>query len=165
MPGYRMRWMASKNKELIKACITLQGQYNTCACLVSQKGAQAAYAGDQTCVEKMRESYEKRRDLICQLASEIPELKFTKPDGAFYLFPDVSAYYGKRYMADGVWRKVENSDDMAEYLLNEAYVAIVAGSAYGEDRCIRISFAVSEDAIKEGMRRIQTALSGLKIGE
>lgn len=162
MPGYRVGWMACKNKDLIKACTTLQGQYNTCACLVSQKGAQAAYSGDQSCVEEMRKAYEKRRELICQLASEIPGLRFTKPDGAFYLFPDVSAYYGKRYMTEGVWRTVENSDDMVEYLLNEAHVAVVPGSAYGEDRCIRISYAVSEDAIREGMKRIKEALLGLR---
>lgn len=149
MPGYRIGWMASKNKELINACITLQGQYNTCACLVSQKAAEAACGGEQDCVEVMRKEFAKRRDLICELASDISNIRFSKPDGAFYLFPDVSAYYGDA---------IHNSDEMANYLLEEAHVAVVAGSAYGEDNCIRLSFAVSEDIIKAGMQRIKDAL-------
>ncbi|MCQ2340627.1 MAG: pyridoxal phosphate-dependent aminotransferase [Paludibacteraceae bacterium] len=153
MPGYRIGWMASKNKELIDACLTLQGQYNTCACLVSQKAAETACGGKQDCVELMRKGFTKRRELMCELASDIPNIRFAKPDGAFYLFPDVSAYYGDA---------IHNSDDMANYLLETAHVAVMAGSAYGEDNCIRISFSMPEDIIKKGMQRIKDALMRLK---
>ena len=158
MTGYRIGWMACHNAEIVKACATLQGQYLTCACMVAQKAAEAALSGSQDCVEQMRRTYEQRRALIMSYLGEIPEIKYPIPQGAFYVFPDVSAYYGKRYGG----KTITTSDDMAEYLLDQAHVACVAGSAYGEDRCIRLSYATGEKNIVEALRRIKEALSILK---
>lgn len=158
MPGYRIGWMACHNAEIVKACTILQGQYLTCATLISQKAAEAALNGSQDCVEQMRSAYAKRRELVLSLLAEIPDITFTIPQGAFYAFPDVSRYYGKRYGN----RTINNSDDMIDYLLNEAHVACVAGSAYGEDKCIRLSYATSEANIREALKRIKDALLKLK---
>lgn len=153
MTGYRIGWMASKNKEIVAACKRLQGQSTTCANTVAQKAAELAYTADQSCVEEMRQEYSRRRELIMQLVNEIDDVKCTCPAGAFYIFPDVSAYYGG---------KINNSAEMTEYLLNNAHVACVAGADFGEDRCIRLSYATSQDNIREGMSRIKKALSQLK---
>ena len=158
MPGYRIGWMACHNVEIVKACTTLQGQYLTCACLVSQKAAEAALVGSQECVAHMCNAYAKRRELILSLMAEIPDITYNTPDGAFYVFPNVSCYYGKRLGN----RIINNSDDMADYLLNEAHVACVAGTAYGEDKCIRLSYATSEDNIREALKRIKEALLQLR---
>lgn len=158
MTGYRIGWMACHNAEIVKACTTLQGQYLTCATLISQKAAEAALTGPQECVELMRTTYAQRRMLILSLLDEIPDIIYNTPDGAFYVFPDVSRYYGKHYGR----QMIVNSDDMANYLLNEAHVACVAGSAYGEDKCIRLSYATNEANIKEALKRIKNALSQLR---
>ena len=155
MTGYRIGWMACHNNEIVRACTTLQGQYLTCACLVTQRAAEAALTGPQNCVEMMRTTYAQRRMLILSLLDEIPDITYNTPDGAFYVFPDVSKYYGKHY-GD---QTIANSDDMVNYLLNEAHVACVAGSAYGEDNCIRLSFATDEKNIIEALRRIKKALT------
>ena len=158
MTGYRIGCMACHSKELLKACDTLQGQYLTCACMVAQKAAEAALTGSQECVEEMRKEYAKRRELILSLMSEIPDITYIEPKGAFYVFPDVSKYYGKRFGS----KKITNSDDMVNYLLDKAHVACVAGSAYGEDDCIRLSFATNEANIREALKRIKTALLKLQ---
>ncbi len=158
MTGYRIGWMACHNREIVKACAILQGQYLTCACMVAQKAAEAALTGSQDCVEQMRKTYEQRRALIMSLMDEIPEITYTVPQGAFYVFPDVSSYYGKRFGN----KTITTSDDMAEYLLDQAHVACVAGSAYGEDRCIRLSYATGEKNIIEALKRIKKALTQLK---
>ena len=155
MTGYRIGWMACHNNEIVRACTTLQGQYLTCACLVAQRAAEAALTGPQNCVEMMRTTYAQRRMLILSLLDEIPDITYNTPDGAFYIFPNVSLYYGKHY-GD---QTIANSDDMVNYLLNEAHVACVAGSAYGEDNCIRLSFATDEKNIIEALRRIKKALT------
>lgn len=152
MTGYRIGWMASKNSEIVAACKRLQGQSTTCANTVAQKAAEVAYTGDQSCVEEMREEYSLRRELILELMSEIPQVKCSVPDGAFYVFPDVSAYYGG---------KIGSSHEMTEYLLNEAHVACVAGVDFGEDKCIRLSYATSRENIREAMQRIKKALEKL----
>lgn len=152
MTGYRIGWMASKNSEIVAACKRLQGQSTTCANTVAQKAAEVAYTGDQSCVEEMREEYSRRRELILELMSEIPQVKCSVPDGAFYVFPDVSAYYGG---------KIGSSHEMTEYLLNEAHVACVAGADFGEDKCIRLSYATSRENIREAMQRIKKALEKL----
>lgn len=152
MTGYRIGWMASKNIEIVAACKRLQGQSTTCANTVAQKAAEVAYTGDQSCVEEMREEYSRRRKLILELMSEIPQVKCSVPDGAFYVFPDVSAYYGG---------KIGSSHEMTEYLLNEAHVACVAGADFGEDKCIRLSYATSRENIREAMARIKKALEKL----
>lgn len=152
MTGYRIGWMASKNSEIVAACKRLQGQSTTCANTVAQKAAEVAYTGDQSCVEEMKKEYSLRRELILELMSEIPQVKCSVPDGAFYVFPDVSAYYGG---------KIGSSHEMTEYLLNEAHVACVAGADFGEDKCIRLSYATSQENIREAMARIKKALEKL----
>ena len=158
MTGYRIGWMACHNDEIVRACTTLQGQYLTCACLVAQRAAEAALTGPQDCVEMMRTTYAQRRMLIMSLLDEIPHITYNTPDGAFYVFPNVSLYYGKQYGN----QTIVTSDDMVNYLLDKAHVACVAGSAYGEDRCIRLSFATDEVNITSALKRIKTALLKLK---
>ena len=145
MTGYRIGWLMSKNKAFINACIRLQGQQLTCATMVAQKAAEAALTGSQECVAEMRNVFASRRKLICELASQIPGLKFHKPEGAFYLFPDVSAW--------------GTGDEVAERLLDEAHVAVVPGSAFGCPSCIRLSYAVSEEDIRKAMARIAALLT------
>lgn len=159
MTGYRIGWMATKNRELWQAYNRLQGQSTTCACTVAQKAAEVAYQADQACVEQMRQAFEKRRDLIMSLVSELPEVTCTMPDGAFYVFPDVSAYFPRLAQRLGIVSA--GSREMTEYLLNEAHVACVAGDDFGEDRCIRLSYATDEATIREAIRRIKNALLNL----
>ena len=144
MTGYRVGWLVSKNQDLVKACIRLQGQQLTCATMIAQKAAEAALTGDRQCVEDMRQVFASRRQLICQLAADIPGFKFHEPEGAFYLFPDVS--------------KWGTGDEVAERLLDEAHVAVVSGSAFGCPNCIRLSYAISEDEIRTAMSRIKNLL-------
>ena len=122
------------------------------------KAACEAFSGDQACVEEMRVAFKRRRDLICRLCREIPDVRLAVPDGAFYIFPDVSRYFG-RSAGD---RKVYDSSDLAMYLLETAHVATVGGHAFGAPDCIRLSYAASDEAITEAMRRIAKALSELK---
>lgn len=147
MTGWRIGWLMSKNKAFIEACARLQGQQVTCATMVAQKAAEAALTGSQDCVEQMRQVFAERRELICKLAAEIPGWKFEKPQGAFYLFPDVSALGG--------------GDRVAEFLLEEAHVAVVSGLAFGCPECIRLSYAISTEEIVESMRRIKSAIEKL----
>ena len=140
MTGYRIGWLLCKNEAFIKACIRLQGQELTCATMVAQKAAEAALQGSQDCVEQMRRVFAERRELICRLARKIPGWKFEEPQGAFYLFPDVSALGG--------------GDKYAAYLLEQAHVAVVPGSAFGCPECIRLSYAISTEEIIEAMKRI-----------
>ena len=149
--------MASHDKELITAVKRLQGQTISCATTIAQKAAEAAYAGPQDCVEDMRQAFHRRRDLILGLAKEIPGMKVLEPQGAFYLFPDVSAFFGKQYNG----QTIHNADELVTFLLQEAHVALVSGSAFGEDNCIRFSYATSEDLITEAMRRVKEALAKL----
>lgn len=158
MTGYRIGWLASHDKDLITAVKRLQGQTISCATTIAQKAAEAAYAGPQDCVEEMRQAFHRRRDLIVSLAKEIPGMKVLEPQGAFYLFPDVSAYFGKQYNG----QTIHNADDVVTYLLTEAHVALVSGSAFGEDNCIRFSYATSEELIVEAMRRVKEALAKLQ---
>ena len=144
MTGYRIGWLLSKNRDFIKACTRLQGQQLTCATMVAQKAAEAALTGSQDCVEQMRQVFAARRELICRLAAEIPAFRFTEPQGAFYLFPDVSA--------------IGTGDEVAERLLDKAHVAVVSGSAFGCPECIRLSYAISTEEIEEAMRRIKEEL-------
>lgn len=145
MTGYRVGWLMSKNKALVSACIRLQGQLLTCATMVAQKAAEAALTGDNECVAAMRDVFASRRRLICELAAEIPGLRFNEPEGAFYLFPDVSAW--------------GTGDEVAERLLEKAHVAVVSGSAFGCPSCIRLSYAISEENIRNAMERIKKVLT------
>ena len=157
MTGWRIGYIAAP-EWIVKGCNKLQGQYTSGPCSVSQKAAEAAYTLDQGCVEEMRQAFERRRDLIVKLASEIPGLEVNKPEGAFYLFPKCSSFYGKQYGG----KTINNSTDLALYLLEEAHVATVGGDAFGDPDCFRMSYATSDDNIREAMRRIKEALAQLK---
>ena len=157
MTGWRIGYCAAPIA-IAKACTKLQGQYTSGASSIAQKAAEAAYTGSQACVEEMRQAFERRRDLVVRLASEIPGLKVNKPEGAFYLFPEVSYYFGK---TDGK-RTVADASDLAMYLLDEGHVATVAGDAFCAPGYIRLSYATSDANIVEAMKRIAAALARLK---
>ena len=157
MTGWRIGFMAGP-VWLAKACNKLQGQYTSGPCSISQKAALAAYNGSQQCVEQMRQAFQRRRDLIVGLVRQIPGLEINVPDGAFYVFPKCSALFGKQY--DG--RVINTSTDLAMYLLEVGHVSTVAGDAFGDPECIRLSYATSEDNIREAMARIKKAIEQLQ---
>ena len=156
MTGWRIGFMAAP-EWIVKGCNKLQGQYTSGACSVSQKAAEAAYVLPQDCVEEMRQAFERRRDLIVALAKDIPGLEVNVPEGAFYLFPKCDSFFGK---SDGT-TTIASSTDLALYLLDRAHVATVAGDAFGDPECFRMSYATSDTNIREAMRRIKEALSAL----
>lgn len=157
MTGWRLGWVAAP-EWIVKGLGKLQGQYTSGTSSVSQMAAVTAYEGDQSCVEAFRETFRRRRDLIVSLAKDIPGLEVNVPQGAFYLFPDCSAFFGKK---DGR-RTIGSSTDLALYLLEEGHVATVGGDAFGAPRCFRMSYATSDDNIREALRRIRHVLSKLK---
>ena len=156
MTGWRIGYMAAP-EWIIKGCNKLQGQYTSGPCSVSQKAAEAAYTLDQGCVEDMRLAFERRRNLVVKLAKEINGLEVNVPEGAFYLFPKCSSFYGKR--TDGY--VINNATDLAMYLLEVGHVATVSGDAFGDPECIRFSYATSDDNLREAMKRIKEALEKL----
>lgn len=157
MTGWRIGFIAAP-EWIVKGCNKLQGQYTSGPCSVSQKAAEAAYTGTQQPVEDMRKAFERRRNLIVSLAKEIPGLEVNEPQGAFYLFPKCSSYFGK---ADGD-RVINTSTDLAMYLLEVGHVAAVAGDAFGSPECFRMSYATSDENIIEAMKRIKETLARLK---
>ena len=157
MTGWRIGFIAAP-EWIVKGCNKLQGQYTSGPCSVSQKAAEAAYTLPQDCVEEMRKAFERRRNLIVELAKDIPGLEVNTPQGAFYLFPKCSSFYGK---SDGK-RTINNSTDFAMYLLEVGHVATVAGDAFGDPECFRMSYATSDEYIREAMSRIKDVLSRLK---
>lgn len=157
MTGWRIGFIAAP-EWIVKGCNKLQGQYTSGPCSVSQKAAEAAYTTSQECVETMRKAFERRRDLIVKLAKEIPGLEVNCPQGAFYLFPKCSGFYGKCYKG----KTINNSTDLAMFLLEEGHVATVGGDAFGDPECFRMSYATSDDNIREAMRRIKETLAKLK---
>ena len=160
MTGWRIGFIGAPIT-IAKACNKLQGQVTSATCSIAQKATVRAMEMDPTTSEdiiNMRNIFRQRRDMVYKLLCEIPGLKVRLPQGAFYFFPDVSSYYGKSFNGT----KIENSTDMAFYLLNEANVATVMGSAFGDDACIRLSYATSEDLLREALRRIKEALANLK---
>lgn len=157
MTGWRIGFIAAP-EWIVKGCNKLQGQYTSGPCSVSQKAAEAAYTTSQECVETMRKAFERRRDLIVKLAKEIPGLEVNCPQGAFYLFPKCSGFYGKSYEG----KTINNSTDLAMFMLEEGHVATVGGDAFGDPECFRMSYATSDDNIREAMRRIKETLAKLK---
>ena len=157
MTGWRIGYIAAP-EWIVKGCNKLQGQYTSGPCSVSQKAAEFAYTQSQECVEQMRHAFERRRNLIVQLAKDIPGLEVNVPEGAFYLFPKCSSFYGKSN-GDTV---INNSSDLALYLLEKGHVATVGGDAFGDPECFRMSYATSDENIREAMRRIKDALAELK---
>ena len=159
MTGWRIGFIGAPTI-IAKACNKLQGQVTSATCSIAQKATVRAMLMDPATSDdiiNMRNIFRMRRDMVYQLLCDIPGLKVCMPQGAFYFFPDVSSYYGKSFNG----KKIENSTDMAFYLLNEANVATVMGSAFGDDDCIRLSYATSEDLLREALRRIKEALAKL----
>ena len=157
MTGWRIGYLAAA-EWIVKGCNKLQGQYTSGPCSVSQMASLEAYKGSQQAVEDMRVAFERRRNLIVELAKEIPGLEVNVPEGAFYLFPKCSSYYGKSYNG----QTINNSDDLALYLLSEAHVATVGGESFGAPECFRMSYATSDENIIESIKRIKEALAKLK---
>lgn len=158
MTGWRIGYIASANNAIVKGCTKIQGQFTSGTCSIAQYAAETALSGDMTPTTQMCERFHQRRDLILELFEEIPGVKTNVPKGAFYIFPDVSAYFGKSYNGD----IIADANDLSLYILKEAHVSLVAGSAFGSDNCIRISYATSEDNIREAVKRIKEALGKLR---
>ena len=154
MTGWRIGFLAAP-LAIAKANSKLQSQYTSGASSIAQKAAEAAYTGSQQCVEDMRQAFQRRRDLIVSLAKEIPDIRINHPEGAFYLFPEVSSFFGK---TDGE-TTIKDAGDLALYLLDKAHVATVDGAAFCAPGYIRLSYATSDENIVEAMRRIKEALA------
>lgn len=154
MTGWRIGYIGAP-EWIAKACETLQSQVTSGANSIAQRASIAALDADQSLTQYMVEAFEKRKDLMMQKAAEIPYFQVKEPKGAFYLFPDVSATFGKTFRG----RTIKNADDLALYLLEEVYVSTVSGTAFGIDNCLRISFAASQPQLEEAMNRIKAALS------
>lgn len=157
MTGWRIGYIAAP-EWIVKGCNKLQGQYTSGPCSVSQKAAEFAYTQSQECVETMRQAFERRRNLIVKLAKEIPGLEVNEPQGAFYLFPKCTNFYGKSYEG----KTINNSTDLAMFLLEVGHVATVGGDAFGDPECFRMSYATSDENIVEAMRRIKETLGKLR---
>jgi aspartate aminotransferase len=156
MTGWRLGYMAS-SVALAQACDKIQGQFTSATSSISQRAAIAALDGSIKPTEEMREAYKKRRDLVFELLKDIPGLKTNLPDGAFYFFPDVSSFFGKKH-EKGV---INSAEDLCMFLLYDAQVSLVTGAAFGSPTNIRFSYASSEEMLREGMRRIKESLSKL----
>lgn len=157
MTGWRIGFVAAP-LWIAKACNKLQGQYTSGASSIAQKASVAAFAGDQTCVEEMRKAFQRRRDLVVDLCKDIPGIKLNVPQGAFYLFPEMDYYFGKS-AGD---RKINDAGDLAMYLLEEGHVATVGGTAFGAPKCLRFSYATSDENLVEAVARMKKALAALK---
>ena len=157
MTGWRIGYCAAP-LPIAKAVSKLHGQYTSNCSSIAQKAAEAAYDGPQDCVEQMRQAFERRRDLIVGLAKQIPGFNVTVPDGAFYIFPEVSALFGKK-AGDKV---ISSADDLAMYLLEEALVVSVSGAAFGAPDCLRFSYATSDEKLIEAMGRVKAAVEKLR---
>ena len=158
MTGWRIGFIAAP-EWIIKACNKLQGQYTSGPCSVSQMAALAAYEGSQDCVEEMRKAFERRKNLIVGLLREIPGLEVNDPEGAFYVFPKCSSFFG--YRVQGTESRINTSTDLAMYLLEVGHVASVGGDAFGSPECFRLSYATSDENIVEACKRIKECLNTL----
>ena len=157
MTGWRIGFIAGP-EWIVKGCNKLQGQYTSGPCSVSQIAAAEAFSGDQQCVEEMRQAFERRKNLIVELTRQIPGFEVSVPDGAFYIFPRISQFFGKQYEGS----VINTSTDFAMFLLQIGHVATVGGDAFGSPNCIRLSYATSEDNIREAMKRISKTVALLK---
>ena len=157
MTGWRVGFIGAP-QWVANACNKIQGQVTSATCAIAQKATQEAMLSDpRKTTKKMRDTFLKRRDLVVKLIKEIPNIKCNLPKGAFYIFPDVSFYFGKKNNNN----IIKNADDLCMYLLNNAFVACVSGSAFGNNNCIRISYATSENILIEGINRIKNQLEQL----
>ncbi len=157
MTGWRVGYIAAP-KWIADGCNKVQGQITSANCSIAQRAALAAVTGDVTSTVKMVEEYRKRRDIVYNLLKEIPGIKANYPEGAFYFFPDVSAFYGK---SDGT-KTIKNGDDLCLFLLEKAHVSLVPGGAFGDEACVRLSYAASESDLREAMKRLKETLATLK---
>lgn len=157
MTGYRIGYMGAP-LWIAQACTKLQGQFTSGASSIAQRAAKAAVEADPSEVEFMREKFEERRVLFGKLLSEIDGVEINKPQGAFYMFPKISSFFGKSFDET----TIRNSDDLAEYILSEGHVATVSGAAFGSPECLRLSYAASEADLEEAAKRLKAALNKLK---
>lgn len=157
MTGWRVGYIAAP-KWVADGCNKVQGQITSANCSIAQRAALAAITGDIEPTNKMVAEYRKRRDIVYELLKDIPGVKTNLPQGAFYFFPDVSSYFGR---SNGTFT-VKNSDDFALYMLEQAHVSMVPGGAFGDGKCVRLSYAASEKDLREAMKRMKEALSKLK---
>jgi aspartate aminotransferase len=156
MTGWRIGFIGAP-LEIAKACDKMQGQFTSGACSIAQRAALEAVSTDWEMYSYMKKSFLQRRDLVLEHLSDIPGLKFNKPHGAFYVFPDVSSFYGKR--SGGT--SVNNASDLCTYLLKDAMVSVVNGEAFGNSNCIRLSYAIADEKLIEALRRLKISLSKL----
>ena len=157
MTGWRVGYIAAP-QWIASACNKIQGQVTSATCAIAQKATETAMLASPSEVEHLRIAFHKRRNLMLEMLSEIPGIKTNIPDGAFYIFPDVSHYFGK---SDGE-KTISNSSDFCMYILNDAHVALVAGEAFGSPNCVRISYAASEENLIEAVKRMQKSLAKLQ---
>lgn len=157
MTGWRIGYIGAP-KWIADACDKMQGQFTSAASSISQKAATAALKSGVEFQDMMRQTYKRRRDLVLEMISKIPGVKVNKPMGAFYVFPDVTYFFGKSYQ-DSV---ISNANDLCMFLLKDAGVSVVTGDAFGDDRCIRISYATSDELLTTAMKRIGISLAKLK---
>ena len=157
MTGWRVGYIAAP-QWISSACNKIQGQVTSATCAIAQKATETAMLASPSEVEHMRIAFHKRRDLMLEMLSEIPGIRTNTPDGAFYIFPDVSHYFGK---SDGE-KTISNSSDFCMYILNDAHVALVAGEAFGSPNCVRISYAASEENLIEAVKRMNKSLAKLQ---
>ena len=158
MTGWRLGYLAASTV-ITKACDKLQGQFTSATCSITQRAAIAALIGDHAPTKDMVAKFKVRRDKVVELLKEIPGIRYTNPPGAFYVFPDVSSYFGKK-TPEGI--VIENADDLCMYFLHTANVSVVTGKAFGAANCIRMSFAVNTQNIEKGFAKIKKALVDLK---
>ena len=156
MTGWRLGYIAA-HRDIAAACDKVQGQFTSATCSITQKAAIAAMNADPKVLDEMIGAFKSRRKLVLDALAEIPGLISNKPGGAFYVFPNVSAFFGKSYKG----RKISNSEELCMYLLEEGLVALVGGEAFGDPNCMRISYAASEKTLTEAMKRIKNALLNL----
>lgn len=156
MTGWRVGYIAA-HKTIAEACDKMQSQITSGTCSIAQKAAQGALEGGRASADEMSASYLRRRDLVLGLMNDIPGIKTNVPQGAFYIFPDVSSFFGKT--VDG--KVIQDANDLAMYLLNEAHVSLVEGGAFGAPECIRFSFAAADEKLVEALERIKKSLAKL----
>lgn len=157
MTGWRIGYIAAP-LEIAQACEKLQGQFTSGACSIAQRAALSALTSPRNSALEMRDAFLRRRDMVLELVKEIPGWICNVPQGAFYIFPDVSSYFGKSHEG----KVIENATDLCMYILSKAYVSLVPGEAFGAPECIRISYAASDEVLKDAMNRIKTVLADLK---
>lgn len=157
MTGWRIGYLAAP-KYIAQACDKMQGQFTSAASSIAQKAAEAALNGDLKPTEEMNKAFLRRRNLLLELIREIPDLKVNEPKGAFYVFPDASAYFNRKYGQ----HVIKNADDFCMYLLEKAQVSTVTGEAFGAPECFRISYAASDEDLRKAVSRIKAALAELK---